>query len=238
MSRDVPNVSFGAAARGGNLANITMVRRTGAIVLLAAYLARWMWKKRAAAAAAKANGLICRGSVKDWNFKFWERATPGTVEGCACLRKEQVRTWFWHAIRLTGEVDGELVDADIIEAVISAYFEEGERLGIKADVAFCHAVHETGWFKRFDRKVNDFGASAVRRACLGKSDEVSSSGRATPRDGVLDHLKALREAAQAHPGLLWNDIGGEVAPAMGRAVAALYRQCHYDTAYTHSCSNL
>jgi hypothetical protein len=124
-----------------------------------------------------------------------------------------------------------------------AFIEEGNIEGVRGDIAFCQALHETGWF-RFGGKVlpeqNNFaGIGATNSSPVGKGAWFDS-----PQIGVraqVQHLKAYaskeplkQECIDPRFGLVsrgvapaWVDLNGRWAvpgPTYGQLVLAMYEK--------------
>ncbi|GHP10598.1 hypothetical protein PPROV_000932900 [Pycnococcus provasolii] len=162
---------------------------------------------------------------RHWDFGFWERAAAGTVLGRSMLSNTQLKRWFFAALARAGDdVRDDREFEEYLGAVIAAYFDEAEKVNVRADIAFCHAMLYTGWFRRCDRSCYAFG------------DELWGGAKRhdTMDAGVRAHVAALAATTRDNALLRWEDLRSAHDAGVGRSIAALYRQIHYETAYIKS----
>lgn len=82
-----------------------------------------------------------------------------------------------------------------ISQLASFYIDEGEKEGIRGDLAFCQALHETGYF-RFG---GDVRAEQNNFAGLGATGGVQGNSFSTVQEGIRAQIQHLKAYANAEP---------------------------------------
>lgn len=126
--------------------------------------------------------------------------TPSVV-GAAVLTAAELQAW-WRA-----QGKGEPLSQVEMSELIGLYIDEGGATGVRGDIAFAQAIHETGWFTNTDsRQHNNF-------AGIGNfSGQSEGYGYDSPRAGVRAHLELLASYADGSgPGQAqtWGEVGND-----------------------------
>jgi hypothetical protein len=148
-------------------------------------------------------------------------ATP--IEGTATLTEQDLVAW-WDA---TGHGQPPRLGGPV-EVVIGLYVNEAVAEGVRGDLAFAQAIHETGWFTSSDSARNNFAGIA--------HPDSTAAGQAFPdvATGVRAHIQLLKKYAAgndtplAHPDVApsagaradtWEQLTGTWATDPGYSVA-------------------
>lgn len=119
-----------------------------------------------------------------------------------------------------------------IEDLVALYISVGDAEGVRGDLAFAQAVHETGYFTNGDTAINNF-------AGIAHYDGTSSgSAFADPITGVQAHIQLLKKYALGNDAPLAN---ADVAPRAGASATTwggLAGTWATDTRYWISLSSL
>jgi hypothetical protein len=126
--------------------------------------------------------------------------TP-TMLGPSTLTAAEMARW-WNT---TGRRQPDRLAAPI-EDLITLYSDEGEAEGIRGDVAFAQAIHETGWFTNSDTAHNNFAGIAHY------DGNRRGTGFADGQTGVRAHIQLLKKFAAGNEVEFTNP---DVAPQAG-----------------------
>ena len=126
--------------------------------------------------------------------------TP-TIMGASTLTTAQIQEWW----RGTGKGEPGRLTVPI-DDLIAAYIAEGTAEGVRGDIAFAQAVHETGYFSSGDTSINNY-------AGIGHPDGAAR-GTAFPDapTGVRAHIQLLKKFSGGNGVALANP---DVAPGAG-----------------------
>jgi hypothetical protein len=152
-----------------------------------------------------------------------------TIEGESAFTPSELVEWY--------EAQGQGSNASVpIADLIRSFVEDGDAEGVRGDMAFAQAIHETGWFTNTDTVVaNNF-------AGIGHCDACAGGYRfATAEIGVLAQIQLLKSYAEedpvfhlprADPDLngprgccpTWTDLGGvwATSPGYGQRILGYY----------------
>jgi hypothetical protein len=173
----------------------------------------------------------------DW-FDSFARDATSPILGPSRLTAKQMADF----VRLRGTRVRTSVP---ITELARMYLQEGDREGVRGDVAFAQAIKETGEFSSPDVTINNFAGLGHCSAC------AHGDAFRTAREGVRAQIQLLRWYADPtvrtladltsqpatlptgflhlrHDALTWDSLGGRWAPnpAYGQSVYALYlRMC-------------
>jgi hypothetical protein len=131
------------------------------------------------------------------------------IEGASTLTSADLIAW-WH-----GTNPGQPAGLGLpVDDVIALYVAEAEAEGMRGDMAFAQAVHETGWFTSRDTARNNFAGIAHHddRPLGRRFPDVST--------GVRAHIQLLKKYAAGNDVAL---VHRDVAPAAG-ATAETWEQ--------------
>lgn len=125
---------------------------------------------------------------------------PGIL-GPSTLTQSEMISW-WDSTDL-GQPSRLTVD---IDELIELYASEADAEGVRSDLAFAQAVHETGYFENTDTEINNF-------AGIGHYDHVDSGFEFSDAPtGVRAHVQLLKRFAAGNDVQLVDD---DVAPEAG-----------------------
>jgi hypothetical protein len=110
-----------------------------------------------------------------------------TIEGESAFTAAELARWY--------ATQGQGSQASVPVAELARLFvEEGTAEGIRGDMAFAQAIHETGWFANRDTVLrNNFAGIGHCSAC------GAGFPFATAQEGVLAQIQLLKSYAQADP---------------------------------------
>lgn len=126
--------------------------------------------------------------------------TP-SILGPSVLTVAELREW-WAS---TGRGQPSRLGISISD-LIAIYVSEGETEGVRGDLAFAQAIHETGYFNNSDTAINNFAGIAHYDGA------GSGSGFADPIIGVRAQIQLLKKYALGNDAPLAN---ADVAPNAG-----------------------
>lgn len=116
----------------------------------------------------------------DWHVLTSAESTP--ILGAAAATAAQMES-FCHAVNPAAPFYAEL------------YLGIGRRLGVRGDLAYAQALHETDYF----RYTGDVQAWQFNMAGIGATGGVSGAVFSNPAEGILAHLEHLYAYATARP---------------------------------------
>lgn len=125
--------------------------------------------------------LVAQAQPPDWST--WQL----TIEGPSAFTAGELARWY--------DEQGEGSRASVPAAELARLFvEEGDAEGIRGDMAFAQAIHETGWFTNRDTVLrNNFAGIGHCDAC-GQGFPF-----ATAQEGVLAQIQLLESYARVDP---------------------------------------
>ncbi len=138
--------------------------------------------------------------------------TGPKIVGESVLTADQLVGWYRSVAP-----DGALGGAKL-RTIAGHYIAVGDKEGVRGDLAFIQAVHETGYFTNSDTRINNF-------AGIGHYDNASSGfGYPSVEAGVMAHVQLLKKVARGndvklrtHPEYAPNWGGAHVATWAGLA---------------------
>lgn len=154
------------------------------VVVIALFVGSQVPAAGACGPAAAQAGAVAPGGVSE---QLGGDGTP-SIMGAPVLPAGSMRTWYESHPSYAMTVGP---DAVPIAEVIGLYYLVGQGEGVRGDLAFIQAVHETGGFTNSDaRLINNF-------AGVAHYDDLSISGTgwATAQAGVTGHIQLLKRYA-------------------------------------------
>lgn len=173
--------SAAKAAIGGGLVIVLLP-----VVVLAMFVGSEIPANAACQAAAANPAAVAGGGAE----QLGPDGTP-TIIGTAVLPANQLLSWYrdnpdWATTVGPGQVP--------VDEVLATYYLVGGQEGVRPDLAFIQAAHETGGFTNSDaRQINNFAGVAHYDDLA-----ISGTGWATAEGGVIGHVQLLKRYAQGN----------------------------------------